>query len=337
MNADDLVIETEDQAAARIRETKTRRALLVASEVAEEMAARVYPADGVTEAGEDVRVARIPMRGRILDDLNDLYGSMVEVVVELAEQADEGLPVAAAAAVWQTRQVLDTESGESHELVSVYGLPWRVSPTSVRDLVRSLSVWLTARLPRFLALEAGTADDLVRKVWTLRFRYGLVTPSARAVSPRTCARCGVRDVRVEFFGGPLEAAEARGERLSLVPRRWETPEQAAQEFYQAVDGITVRCGNCGERVDASVSQVAGWLHGLSAGKVGAGVERERRDALILAESWSVTDAAFVLGVNKSTVSRWVRDGLRARDELGADGQVRVMVDAEAARARRWPE
>lgn len=63
---------------------------------------------------------------------------------------------------------------------------------------------------------------------------------------------------------------------------------------------------------------------------------DRRARLVLREWWTTAEAAFMLGVDKSTITRWAGDGLdhkRGTDHLG---RARIVVNAAAARARRWP-
>jgi hypothetical protein len=67
----------------------------------------------------------------------------------------------------------------------------------------------------------------------------------------------------------------------------------------------------------------------------AAADADRREMLSRREWWTTSEAAFMLGVDKSTITRWAAGGLqhdRGFDHLGRE---RIVVNAEAARTRRW--
>lgn len=67
----------------------------------------------------------------------------------------------------------------------------------------------------------------------------------------------------------------------------------------------------------------------------AAADAERREMLSRREWWTTAEAAFMLGVDKSTITRWANDGLQHDRGFDHLGRKRIVVFAKAARERRW--
>jgi hypothetical protein len=259
------LVETEEQAEARLRAAKARRALGFAPALAFELAGQILPEGGRTERGEDVSVQRIPFRGHVVDDLNSMVALLVEGVTDFAHQLGGKTPAAARPALMQYRVVKDPVTGERYGDENVFGLPLdRIVPDTARDLTRDLTLWLVTR-PEVFELPGGPefADDIARTVWALRFRYQLTPLRERDTAPRPCPVCGQLEVRVEFFGQPFVAAERRGEFDPIgdgtADERRDPKSRPGAALLQAVAGIDARCGHCGWTVEPRASQILRWL------------------------------------------------------------------------------
>lgn len=318
-----IVGETPEQAEARIRAAKLHAALRVAPDVAMQLRAAAIPSDGRTEPGVVFPVERTPLVTGYADAANDLLVVLQSWVDAFAAGLGAEAPQAVTWWNLQTARASEVRAGRSADGADPLGFQAGTTPEQAHMAVTKLAAWLLWHSGELEGLPGwwDYAAEVPALVYRLRWAAGMVSPRRPVVewSTRPCVRCQRDEVRVEFFGEPLHAAEARGENL-----------------LDAANGIAIRCGFCGTVYDATPAQIGAWLSGLFTRQRGPVVERERREALVFAEWWSVTDAAFMLGVSKGTVAKWVANGLPAEDVLGEDGQVRTMVNAEAARARRWP-
>lgn len=303
------VMETEDQRDTRFRQARTRRALLLAPDLSHEMATLTLPTGGATERGEWVPEARIPFRGRVYDDLNDLYAVLVEGSTDFAPKL--GQPYPTASYRWQVRD------DEGMLAASVLGLPQRYTPASARELVRSLALWFVGRVDKIEPLPGGLEffDDLTRLIWTLRHRYRLTPDRLRDASVFPCPVCG-GVVVVRFFGEPIRAAEERRD-LYVAPSADDrlVPDQTglnpkslgARQMLDVLAGVTVECTICAWAPAATGEQLVKWMDGDR--RTGYVLPPGIRDLADAEDTlWSLDAAARHFGVKPRTIRAWIRDG-----------------------------
>lgn len=244
------IIETEEQAAARIRQARARKALTSAPMLAYQLRWDATPLDGRTERGI-LRELRTPMLTGVVDAADELYVELQRWVLEWAVELQVPSP-----AGWSWRNI---RTG------SQLGMRADASPETALNLVTSSSAWLLWHENAIARLTGAEVyqDDVAGLVWSLRAAAGLVRPHRKSelvtIATRPCPECALDEVRVEYFGEPMAFAIARGERLSPTPIGDETEEQAANYFASATAGVTVRCAYCGWAPELKPSKIARWL------------------------------------------------------------------------------
>ncbi len=244
--------ETEAQAAARIRQTRARKALAAAPMLAYQLRWDATPLDGRTEGGI-LREFRTPMMTGITDAADELYVELQRWVLEWAVELQVPSP-----AGWSWRNIRTAEQ---------LGLRAEASPETAHNLVTSSSAWLLWHENAIAKLDGAGAyqDDVATLIWSLRAAAGMIRPHRRSevvtISTRRCPNplCNSDEVRVEYFGEPMAYAIARGERLSPTPIGSESEEQAANYFASAIAGVSVRCAVCGWEPELKPSKIARWL------------------------------------------------------------------------------
>jgi len=249
--------ETEEQAAARIRRMRTRKALAAAPELAHQLRWDSVPLDGHTERGW-LPAQRTPLITAAVDASDYLYAHLHGWTAYFADQLQIVGPTA-----YGWRNLHDPDA-------PLIGLSADASPETAHALVTSAAAWLlwheNAIADHEDAAEYQGAVAFV--VWGLRAQAGLIQPRRNThvkrtditeYSTRPCPNCTALEVQVEYFGEPMESAESRGERLDPTPYENETDEQALNQFAQAIAGVTVRCTHCGWSPQLTPSKIARWL------------------------------------------------------------------------------
>jgi hypothetical protein len=245
----DVIQETDEQKATRIRRVKARKALTAAPGLAYQLRWDSTPLDGRTERGW-LPELRTPLLTEITDAADYLYTRLHGWVGYWAGQLDVVLPVAYG---WRNLQ---------HPDAPLLGLSSAATPETAHNLVTSVSAWLLWHENDIEALRSGEVidylDDVPATIWNLRQNTRVKQAEITEPSLRTCPR-GHLDVQIEFFGEPMESAEARGERLDVAARVGETEEHALNEFALVIAGITIRCTRCGWSPPLTASKIARWL------------------------------------------------------------------------------
>jgi hypothetical protein len=270
--------ETEQQAAERVRRAKAIAALRAAPDTAARLRASGIPSDGRTEA-DVLPEWRTPLRTADVDAADALF-------VTLRDWTE----------IWSGRLNLETPTPGAWMRRDGTPLGFRAgtSPETASLLVTSVAAWLLVHEDE-IAKAPGAGeyhDSIVRAVWSQHDRTPVVN-RRRIIgdaSDRSCPVCGFDEVRGEFFGEPLEAAEARGE---------DVVDEAA--------GVTVRCAYCGWKPDARVSSIARWLSGDASKSNRNAPDRQDFDL----EYWTIQQAAKHFGFSPATIRKYIREGLPA--------------------------
>lgn len=240
--------ETEEQAFARIRDVRSRKALTGAPDLVEHLRSMVFPSDGRTERGVEHPVMSTPLISGIVDDADELYVLLLEWTATWSEILDR-LPPTIFAVGWRNLQDAHRSTGYTDNVV--VGFKAGATPSGARGLVQLLTTWLLLHADEINAADnsAQYQDEITTAIWSLQSKYPTRDrgrPTLRPVEhshyARPCPVCGQEEVRGEWFSEPLEAAEARGENL-----------------LDGLEGITVRCAHCGWTEKPSAVRLARWL------------------------------------------------------------------------------
>jgi hypothetical protein len=224
--------ETEARAAARVRRVRARAALRAAPETAARLRAVGVPSDGRTEA-DVLPEWRTPLMTDVVDAADALFVALRDWAEIWAARLKVQPPAPGA---WMRRDgtPMGFRAGTSPEVAAL--------------LVTSAAGWLLIR-EETISETAGAAEyetAVARAVWSWRSAAGMATRRLQVTDwttpPRLCPVCGEDQVRAEFFGEPMEAAEARGENL-----------------LDEIAGVGVRCAHCSWQAEARPSQIARWL------------------------------------------------------------------------------
>jgi len=250
-------VEDEAAAEARIRLVKTRKALLSAPELVQHLRASLTPSDGRTERGV-LPELRTPLLTGVADAADEVYAVLISWVGYWAPTLKIN-PPAALLAAWRNGQ--DSHRSVGHSDAPALGFRAGTTPGEARGLVLAATTWLID-----VEMEAADhdavpdyQDEITRLIWGYRAASGLTTAPVRTASPRPCPVCHEPAVCGEYFGGSLDGAEKRDERIRAYARPGESPEQALNAFLSAVAGVAVRCQNCGWEAEARPSQIVRWL------------------------------------------------------------------------------
>lgn len=246
------VVETEEQAAARIRITRARKALQSAPMLAYSLRWDAIPLSGRTEVGE-LPELRTPLITAVVDAADELYVHLHGWSAYFGGKLEIASP-----APWMSRR----SDGEPR------GFRAETTPEDAHNLVSSVASWLLWHETDLTPIEhaADYLDAIATHIWALRAAAGLITPRKRnpiieGFATRPCPKCERLEVRVEFFGEPMAYAEGTsGARLDTTPHsRAETQDDIVNELMEAIRGVKVRCAHCGWTADARPSQIARWL------------------------------------------------------------------------------
>lgn len=244
--------ETEEQAAARIRLVRSRKALAAAPMLAYQLRWDATPLDGRTERGV-LPELRTPMLTGLTDAADELYVDLQRWVAIYAADLEVPAPEG-----WSWR---------NPNTAYPMGLRADATPETASILVSSAASWLLWHEAAIAALPdaAEFHDDVAALVWSLRAAAGMIRPHRRSeivtISTRRCENplCHSDEVRVEYFGEPMAYAEARGDHLRPVPLADETEDQMMNRFASIVAGVSVRCAVCGWAPEVRPSKIAKWL------------------------------------------------------------------------------
>lgn len=242
----------EDVALAVLRAARTRKALEAAPELAFHLRWDALPVDGRTERGW-LPEMRTPLLTAITDAADLLYVSLHLWTIEWAARLEVSPPTG-----WLWQRPIGG---------ALLGFRAETTPGDAADLVRSATGWLDNYAADIAALDGdgNYQDGIAHLVWSLRAAGGLnkpqTAPALWEMATRECPNpdCGEHQVRAEYFGEPLAAAVARGERLKPMTLVDETEEEATNAFISAVAGVRVRCAACGWEPPLRPSKIARWL------------------------------------------------------------------------------
>jgi hypothetical protein len=264
-------VETEAQAAARIRKMKTRKALETAPSLVAHLRRVMMPADGRTERGEWKLYQRTPLLTGVADAADELYVVLRGWAGEWARELGEVEPVGE---MWRNGQTAHA-SDEFKDAIAL-GFRAGVSDARARRLVTRAAAFLCLHENAIglLPFAATYQDEITELIWDLRSASRYVPPARKgasmqdrlrdgavvSIATRVCGNplCGEDEVRVEYFGEPMAYAEARNERI-LLRDMGDDSDRALNEFASVLAGVTVRCAVCGWVPPATPSKIAKWL------------------------------------------------------------------------------
>lgn len=268
------LVETEEQAASRVRASRGRVALEEAPRAVEHLRGLLEPGDGRTERGVDIRYERTPLLTQVADDADETYKLLVDWTLTWAALLNVPGP---SSAIVAHRNFQDSHASQGFADAEVRGFKAGTTPSGGRMLTQLLTTWLLVHSDQIRTHELADQfhDEVAAQVWRVRAGHGLLPARPVTVGlfgtdgePRKCLY-GHAEVRALFFGEPMAAAEARGEfDFELAEYRPERPiadekrdptARAGRQILDAVTGIRVECGYCGWSARPKVSDIAGWL------------------------------------------------------------------------------
>lgn len=263
------VVETEEQAAARIRRVKTRRALEQAPSLAAFMRRQVTRTGGHTERGEWKLYQRVPLLTGIADAADELYVGLRGWSAIWAGTL--GIP-GPLGEMWRNGQT--AHAGDDYLDAIALGFRAGTTDERARRLVSRVASWLLWHESDIDPLHDAVNyhDEVSTLISDLRSASGYSRPARRGapvaerirdgavISPATmpCPACGELAVIVEYFGEPMAYAQARGERI-LLRDMGDDSDKALNEFAAAMSGVSVRCTACIWAPELRPSKIAKWL------------------------------------------------------------------------------
>jgi hypothetical protein len=170
------IIETEEEAAARIRGWRARKALEQAPELMEFV--RSIAVGGQSERGETLPEWTAPMRITAAEESDSVYAQLIDWVSFWAEVLDSP-PPAVHLSAWRARE-------------EVQGFRPGTTSNGAHILTRLLTMWLLQRSERIAEHPTAQAyqDDVCGLIWSLRAKYPTAPRPEKLVNPRPCPKCG---------------------------------------------------------------------------------------------------------------------------------------------------
>lgn len=186
-----------ERAEAEVLEWRCTRALREAPELVMHVRSLIVPGNGQGERGEEDPRERAPLRVTPTDTADHMFANLLLWVDYWAEQLGQALPLPAAAAWSNFREVQGFRAGTTAE--GAARLTGRVT--------RCLLDWSDgiARHTQGGVYHA----EVVRLVGEVRGMFPLEVRPERPVSPRACPRCGEREVRADWWGVDRGDVEVR--------------------------------------------------------------------------------------------------------------------------------
>jgi hypothetical protein len=191
-----MLLETEQQAEARIRDMRVRRALKDAPDVARHV--RSIAVGGQIERGETLPEWTAPMRITAADDLDSFYSQLLDWV-SYWSQVLGSMPPATTVMAWTLRNR------------DIQGFKANTTPEGAGILVKLNTGWLLARAERIAAHESGQVfqDDVNGLLWRLRSAYGLTPDRVRPVRARACPVCREYQIGTQWLSLDLRDVVVR--------------------------------------------------------------------------------------------------------------------------------
>ncbi len=254
----EMLTETQEQAAARIRAVKARAALEDAPDTIAHLREILEAGDGRTERGEVLPYLRTPLLTKVADDADRTYGLLAWWCDRWAN-ALKVSPLVVNLRVYR-------------DGLGFHGFPSDVSPLVARAVTRLHVDWLLKHHDEINRHSEGDwfNDEIASQIWAVRSTHKPTEqrPVTYAVE-RPCyyEHPGIDSKMLAlFFGEPMRNAEARGEfdfQLATAEERRDPISRAGRQFLDAVEGITIECSYCQWTPIASkaskASVIAEWL------------------------------------------------------------------------------
>lgn len=201
-----VILETEEQAEARVRAFRAHQALEQAPELVAHLRALVDAGDR-QEPGIVLPRESTPLRTEIADDADTIYAQLLDWVGYWADVLEKRPPTAAVVA-WR----LQRDAG-----VQTAGFRAGTTPEGAAMLTRLQTVWLHLHAEWISAHPSGPTfeDDVTTLIRSMRGRHRLVPVREKPVHPRVCLTC-------------------------------REPEVGAVWSSAVVTDVVVSCGHCGQ-------------------------------------------------------------------------------------------
>jgi len=236
--------ETEEEAEARLRALRTRKALGQAPELAQHLRAKLHLTDGRTEPGIEFRVMATPLLTTIADDADELYVRLIDWRTHFARW----ITFEPAAAPKALRNFGDSHQSLGYADAPVLGFEAGTTPTMAATLIRRQSGWLLDHDTQINLLPdaAEYQADITNLIWGLRARHALTPAKEREVSPRVCEVCSEAAVVAVWSGARATDVEIYCEHCGTV---MPTPRPSlVEKWISTADPAVILSEKCDQLV-----------------------------------------------------------------------------------------
>jgi transcription elongation factor Elf1 len=185
--------ETDEERVERIQKWRLQRALVEAPELLAHV--RSIAVSGRSERGETLGEWTAPMRITAADDVDDVYGQLIDWVMWAAEELKLS-PASVSVVAWSIDE-------------KVHGFRAETTIEAARLLTSINTGWMLAHEAELegWANYATFRDDVLQLLWRLRAKYPMQQRRERSTEDRECPACGDQAVSAEWFSDSMHDVE----------------------------------------------------------------------------------------------------------------------------------
>lgn len=190
---DTIEQETDEERAERIQRWRLHRALVEAPDLLAHV--RSIAIGGRSERGETLGEWTAPMRITAADDVDDVYGQLIDWVVWAAEELKLS-PASVSVVAWSIDE-------------KVHGFRAETTIEAARLLTSINTGWMLTHEAQLegWANYMAFRDDVLQLLWSLRAKYPMQKGREKVTTGRECPACGEHSVSASWWSEEMREVD----------------------------------------------------------------------------------------------------------------------------------